>query len=333
MAPPTPPPATRASAADMKAIRAQLFKDRVSPNRIRYLGDSSSDILEGLVWVRYGNTDILVHTDEAEKYESMRALHANDPTENPAPEAPTSAMFSAVCRISNRLCFFNECGGWNGPSRYAKTLKDVKMTALMDTPDVDTFTEDWDTVTRNHETIIRSKRTEGVQIIKGAWDEGEGEPRRPRLRHKLFEEVDRNSEDPTDTGMPFEFTLQGWLPTPNSQICNNELQDLKVKKTHNVNPLPAYMYDGNLIHPRNYQTELRDALVLVYMTFTHWYFGPSKTNTDGASDTYNADIINMKVLAPPRPRPAGPKTPVKRYAMTDPMASPSPPKRGRTSRS
>ena len=64
-----------------------------------------------------------------------------------------------------------------------------------------------------------------------------------------------------------------------------------------VVPIPAYDMHGELIHPSFYRRRLEGALVALRFTLTHWSIGKG---TNGA-DVYSADIVNIRVLAPPKP--------------------------------
>ncbi|GJE99321.1 hypothetical protein PsYK624_155750 [Phanerochaete sordida] len=325
--PPTPSPA--ASGEELRALHTQLMSDIDGPHRARYMGNKDLKVLDELTWVRHGSCDFLVHADDAAEYEAKRALHANDPTENPAPDAPNSAMFSMVGRLANKNFYLSSCAGWNGS--YGE-LEGVVASALLEPADVTAFSGDWDCMVKNFERIVASKHTQG-RIIKGAWDEASGEPKRLRVRTKIFQEIDPNDEDAANVGLPSEFTIAKWPPTPGSAKCAEKLDELRKGKKHIVNPVPVFGRNGALIFPSEYR-ELRDTLVVVYFTFIHWFIAGDKDSSDpkkGPSDTFGAEILNMKVLAPPRPRTSStPKTPVKRWSLRDPMASPSPPKRRRT---
>lgn len=297
----------------------------------RYLGDGEMDIMQGLEWVRCGIADRLVSATDAAEYNHARQKHADDPTQ-PEPEAPHSAMFSFVARISPRNFYFSPCGNWKGPNQYADELSKVKLAALGECPDPTVFAKDWTNVIRNVRTLVSSKRTEGIRNIKGVCDERNGELATLRIRHALFEAMDPENPDPADGDLPFEFTIAGWPATHDSEECKKQLEQMVKKRTHTVVPLPAYNREGELIPPREYAEQLKDALVVVHFTFSHWTIG--RTDDKDASDSYACDIVNIRVLAPPRPAiPATPKTPVKRYMMRDPFASPSPPsKRSRSGR-
>ena len=76
-----------------------------------------------------------------------------------------------------------------------------------------------------------------------------------------------------------------------------------------VLPIPAYNMQSNLVHPTQYRQTLKDAVVAIHFTLKHWAINSE------CSDTNIADIVNMRVLVPPK----GPQTPQRRkLALTDP---------------
>lgn len=72
-------------------------------------------------------------------------------------------------------------------------------------------------------------------------------------------------------------------------------------KTHRVVPLPAYDMHGELIEPKSYVTRLVGALVQVHFTMSHIPIATTRT------DRFMADIVSVRVLAPPPPKPVTPR--------------------------
>lgn len=178
------PPTSLPTVEELRKIRSDLCKGL---NNARYIGNPKGSILNGLEWVRVKTTDILVDAEGAEKFEAASKLHAEDPAVNPAPEPPQAALFSVAIRLSQKNFFWTSCGEYKGPTRFTKGLEDVKLTALGECPEVTVFGDDWRMVLKSWDEILGSKRTEGVHSIKGATDQGEGEPKRLKFRHALFE--------------------------------------------------------------------------------------------------------------------------------------------------
>ena len=123
--------------------------------------------------------------------------------------------------------------------------------------------------------------------------------------------------------------IRNW-PT-NSPVAAEALE--RIYDTHCVFPLKAYDINGDLILPLEYKTKLRNALVRIEFTMSHWVIRKKKA----ATDTFVADILSIRVLDEPRPLEiVSPKKGAVR--MRDPMesdeedtpqAGPSPSKRGK----
>lgn len=71
-----------------------------------------------------------------------------------------------------------------------------------------------------------------------------------------------------------------------------------MKKTHIFNILPAYDVDGNLILPKNYESALKGAVVVVTVNLKHYDF-PTRGSSP-ASNTFVADVVKIRVLQPPQ---------------------------------
>jgi hypothetical protein len=67
--------------------------------------------------------------------------------------------------------------------------------------------------------------------------------------------------------------------------------------THAVIPLNAYNIQGNIIHPSDYKTKLRNALVRIEFTMKHWVIWKKKAGTD----MFIADILSLQILEDPKP--------------------------------
>ena len=81
-----------------------------------------------------------------------------------------------------------------------------------------------------------------------------------------------------------------------------------------VIPIPAYNIQSKFVHPTEYCPTLRGAVVSIRFTLRHWAINSE------SCDTNVADIVNMRVLVPPKepePTPATPRR--RRFASTDPF--------------
>ena len=62
-----------------------------------------------------------------------------------------------------------------------------------------------------------------------------------------------------------------------------------------VIPIPAYNMQSKLVHPTQYCRTLKDAVVIIRFTLKHWAIYSK------SCDANIADIVNMRVLVPPKP--------------------------------
>ena len=89
---------------------------------------------------------------------------------------------------------------------------------------------------------------------------------------------------------------------------------MEMENTHTVNPLMAYGVNKRLIHPKDYALKLRDALVEMRFNLRHWVIGGTKKKAP--MDTFVADIVSIRVIEEPKPRPSPSK---KRACTKDPF--------------
>jgi hypothetical protein len=61
---------------------------------------------------------------------------------------------------------------------------------------------------------------------------------------------------------------------PVAEKCKGHLEDLI--STHDIQPLPAYDENHNLISPHLYESKLKGALIEVHMAFCHHRIAKSK---------------------------------------------------------
>jgi hypothetical protein len=111
------------------------------------------------------------------------------------------------------------------------------------------------------------------------------------------------------------FTIRGW-PTlyPAARDALFDLQD-----THRTVPFPVYDMHGALIEPTHYERYLKNAVVCLHFTMSHWSIG-AKKGGEAACDTFGADLHTIRVLVVPTQRT--PVSPRKRKVFgQDPMGS------------
>lgn len=66
--------------------------------------------------------------------------------------------------------------------------------------------------------------------------------------------------------------------------------------THNVNPLPAYDVNRDLINPKDYRAELEGAIVELKFMLTRW--STRNNNEELNRDIFCADIYSIHVIIP-----------------------------------
>lgn len=117
---------------------------------------------------------------------------------------------------------------------------------------------------------------------------------------------------------------------PVSPANSNQMDSLRT--SHYVNPIPAYDVDGNLIRPLDYERKLKGALLEIEFTLSRSYFKEREENgkVEPAHFQFVADILRIKVLAPPAATMTSPQRSRVKLSRKDPGSSGSPSKRGRS---
>ena len=85
---------------------------------------------------------------------------------------------------------------------------------------------------------------------------------------------------------------------PVSDRCKGHLHELM--SSHNIQPLPVYDENHNLIPPSQYESKLKGALVKVHMAICHHHIKSSKR------DIFNVILRELIVLTPPAAMPTSP---------------------------
>ncbi|KAF8520056.1 hypothetical protein JB92DRAFT_3111911 [Gautieria morchelliformis] len=170
-------------------------------------------------------------------------------------------------------------------------------------PKLALFKQDWEKYLTNihsiHEAALKdcTHRTECKEPVQNAGC--------LIVRHPLVIEQTAN-DDMTESSnegedlsegekaLMMQISFNGW---PVSHAWRKELD--AVKATHDVNPLPAYDIDHNMIAPKDYERCLLGAAVEVHVTLIHYLIGKK-------GSTMVADLREMIVLRPPRRLPQSP---------------------------
>ena len=120
--------------------------------------------------------------------------------------------------------------------------------------------------------------------------------------------------------LPPEYLIENW---PCEHDAAKRARDQMIDEFRVV-PIPAYNIQSNLVHPTQYRRTLKDAVVAIRFILKHWAINSE------SCDTNTADIVNIRVLVPPKE----PQTPRRRkIALTDPFdleLDESPTKKSRT---
>ncbi|KAI0054548.1 hypothetical protein BV25DRAFT_648934 [Artomyces pyxidatus] len=323
------PPASPASPAladrvPVLAIRAPETRQRLIDTGL-YLGNGF--VRDGVMWARDGKANRLI----------LKPAPGEPVDEAGMPIGEfTLAPLSMVAVISSSDYYLTSDGGYRGPSIYCGSFAEIKPSCALQklyAPADVRFDEDYAEALKTLEWLQGAAATQGL-AKRGLFmpsDDG-----RIKVRHVLFEPIssDDSSEDDADANVPSslqvsrdplgaEFTIAKW-PT-NSEVVRGELKEMK--DTYDVIPIPAYDMYGDLISPKLYRIRLEGALVEVHFNLTHWSIGGRRGSATPAADTYTADLVSMRVIVPPKPRPVTPRK--RKVSSMDPMAAASPTKKCR----
>ncbi|KLO15710.1 hypothetical protein SCHPADRAFT_253199 [Schizopora paradoxa] len=100
---------------------------------------------------------------------------------------------------------------------------------------------------------------------------------------------------PNEPALDNPFSFEGWPVSPDGE-WRRELDS--VKDTHDIYPLQAYSYKGELIRPSDYTRKLAGAIVDLSFTLVHYNFGKSSRMC--------LYMTELHVLVPPKPLPGSP---------------------------
>ncbi|THH11173.1 hypothetical protein EW146_g8136 [Bondarzewia mesenterica] len=268
-----------------------------------YLGDRS--LQDKVMWVRDGNRDLLIRKPAADVVLDDSGV---------PPGGHDLADLSAVGVVSASDFWMTADGGYRGPSPFCSCLANVKPSLVLETPDSTPYNVDFTETIRNLLWLQEQKSTPGFGrrgLLLGK------DLNQFKICHVLFEllVVRPSDADFLCKDLPPEFEIRRW---PVSSIAARaELP--AIVNTHCVIPIPVYDMYRTLVSPNLYQSHLVGALVEVHFTITHWSIGPKcDQSSGGAADTYMADVVSIRVIAPPKPQVRMPRK--RTTAMKDPFA-------------
>ncbi|KIO14778.1 hypothetical protein M404DRAFT_17638 [Pisolithus tinctorius Marx 270] len=289
-----------------------------------YLGDMSFQ--DSVRWVRDGRADRLAIKPAEPQGGARKRLPSPPPDDSSFDLAP----ISAVVQIDSNDYWLTADANYHGPSEIWPDFAIIKLSCVVQMPNVTPFTADWANVTDNlrwlQDAIAMPKFTMKQGLFTTAGPCGP----RFRLRHVLFKALDaddlaaqdgagsgaQSDKDETNDLDPI-FSIENW-PTF-SDAARGGLDS--IRQTHQVIPIPAYDLEGKLIDPRFYRRYLEGAVVELHFNLSHWSI--SRQGIPG-KDVYTADIVMMHVLVPPHAS-VTPRTPLKRKvsAYIHPDSSPT----------
>ena len=267
-----------------------------------YLGGQK--LLDKVIWICDGRADHLVVKGQNEQEGAME------------PSQCELAMLSAIVRVDRNDFWLTSDAGYSKPSTVWSNLVDVKPSCVVCAPDLQPVKSDYAQVVANLQELQNQMTTPGYQLGKGFYLPAQGDTRRFKLHHALFEvsvgpraadttlnlliqPLDDEQETSGVSDEHSDFAMNDWPLT--HEETREELQALKA--THRVVPVPAYDVIGNLIKPNAYRQSLQDAIVEMHFNMAHWAIAARRGKP--ANDVFVGDIEVIRVLVPPRPSSSG----------------------------
>ncbi|KIK25546.1 hypothetical protein PISMIDRAFT_9547 [Pisolithus microcarpus 441] len=262
-----------------------------------YLGQSCT--ASNLEWVREGRGHVLSHIPAppinvtATTSDEEQRPPSDLPTPSDFCAPPERAVLSAIVRIDRDDFWLVSNGGYQGAGSVWKDILDVKPSCALTKPGMQPLDADFATVMTTLRLLTNKCVTPGYALGKSLFGDENLNPKRFKLRHKLFEsldtDVDNDDVEPPSATDPF--SLEMWPLTKE----RNRPELLALKSTHRVLPVPAYDLAGNLIHPTAYRRFLQGALVEIHFTLSHWGIAGVRR------DVYSGEIQFIHLLDAPIP--------------------------------
>ncbi|KAJ7342808.1 hypothetical protein DFH08DRAFT_873609 [Mycena albidolilacea] len=248
----------------------------------------------------------IAEIEEVKVNERFGNRGASQRTSIPETLVPVDLTFVAV--ISPNDFWLTPDVNWKGKTPYTKTFEDVRLRCRLVAPKIPDFAaSDFSEALANLDWFM------GASATPGNTRQSIVEAGAIKLRHVLFERIE---------GEPVDSEVKAMEDWPCSTEEARKARDA-IKRTHRVLPLKAFDMAGNLLPPTKYSQALKGAVVRVSVKLTRWKFRPQGDDPRGR-DVYTADIDNIRVLVPPKPRTR------QIIPRTDPGPSRSPKKKART---
>ena len=188
----TPPPTPSGKPVMDLPTKLRKVRERLVDSGI-YLGISA--VCENITWAKIGTAQKVVYVEPIEaEAKSITSSCAPSPapsgspsslTEND-PSLPEVAILSAVVRISQDDFYLTSDGSYRGPSRFIKSLAQVKPSCSGGVPEAEPFNSDFATTMDNLRWLIGKATTPGFTEKRGVTT-GPNNALRIKVRHLLFE--------------------------------------------------------------------------------------------------------------------------------------------------
>lgn len=144
---------------------------------------ASPSFRENVEWQRFGRADILVEKTPSDS-PTAPPSHLNP---DDAPSDCTPAVLSTVFQITFDDFFLTSDGGYRGPTRYQRSLSDVKPSCTGSVPALDPFRTDFMRAIDNVRWVQNEVATPTFELKRGFLVERPRQPAKLKVRHVLFE--------------------------------------------------------------------------------------------------------------------------------------------------
>lgn len=139
------------------------------------------DFRDNVKWFRCGNADVLVERSSKEPVTPLQ------PEDDPSDISPDPVIISLVFQITPDDFFMTSDGGYQGPSKFVRSLVDVKPTCTGTLPSLEPFRADFSRVVDNIQWLEDEAATPTFELKRGFLIERPDQPPKIRVRHVLFE--------------------------------------------------------------------------------------------------------------------------------------------------
>jgi hypothetical protein len=279
-----------------------------------------------------------VTKSSAVAFEDAAKASAADPSA-PAPSPPELATLSAIVYISDENFWFTSCAKWRGPTTVSPSFANIKPSFTGQAPADDPVRADFPEVISNIKGLMAMASTPGFTTKRGVLVGAANDPML-KIRHQVFEvrfifslvlgyishvsylqkvdpsqPVDSGSETASESDSKYSaicrhILFNSYYSAWNvhyTRVAYPILTLFDLQDTHRTVPFPAYDMHGALIEPTHYERYLKNAVVRLHFTMSHWSIA-AKKGGEAACDTFGADLHGIRVLVAPTQRtPVSPR--------------------------